>query len=193
MAEPLPQLSFTTYHTGKVNQLVNQVYVSLPVRVDAKIDKIPDPHLQVNAIWDTGATASVITQHVADKLGLIPSGQEYVNGVNGRRLANSYMVSFTLPNRVVIPIVKVTSSLLLGNNINALIGMDIISQGDFAITHKDGNTSFSFTCPPSAHIDFINLADSYLYPENMNRANRRKNDKISKKSFKRNRKFKRNK
>ena len=35
-----------------------------------------------------------------------------------------------------------------------LIGMDIISKGDFAITHPGGHTKFSFRVPSQADIDF---------------------------------------
>ncbi len=36
-----------------------------------------------------------------------------------------------------------------------LIGMDIISRGDFAVTNKDGKTTFSFRLPSVAKIDFV--------------------------------------
>jgi hypothetical protein len=37
---------------------------------------------------------------------------------------------------------------------DVLIGMDIISQGDFAYSTADGNTIFSFCNPPAHPIDF---------------------------------------
>ncbi|MBF0518396.1 MAG: SEC-C domain-containing protein [Nitrospirae bacterium] len=36
-----------------------------------------------------------------------------------------------------------------------LIGMDIICQGDFAVTYKEGNTVLSFRTPPLKEIDFV--------------------------------------
>jgi hypothetical protein len=38
---------------------------------------------------------------------------------------------------------------------DVLIGMDIISRGDFALTHKEGKTVFSFRYPSLATIDFF--------------------------------------
>ena len=38
---------------------------------------------------------------------------------------------------------------------DVLIGMDIISRGDFAITHPGGRTKFSFRVPSQADIDFV--------------------------------------
>lgn len=39
-------------------------------------------HFDFKAIWDTGATHSVITKKVVDQLGLIPTGMTKVLGVN---------------------------------------------------------------------------------------------------------------
>ena len=36
-----------------------------------------------------------------------------------------------------------------------LIGMDIISQGDFSISNKDKKTTFSFRFPSYEEIDFV--------------------------------------
>ena len=38
---------------------------------------------------------------------------------------------------------------------DVLIGMDIISQGDFAVTNHGGITKFSFRMPSVTHIDFV--------------------------------------
>jgi hypothetical protein len=37
---------------------------------------------------------------------------------------------------------------------DVLIGMDIIGEGDFAVTHQDGKTTFSFRVPSLKTIDF---------------------------------------
>jgi hypothetical protein len=40
------------------------------------------------------------------------------------------------------------------DNCDIIIGMDIITQGDFAITNFGGNTFFSFRMPSIQTIDF---------------------------------------
>jgi hypothetical protein len=40
------------------------------------------------------------------------------------------------------------------NSCDMLIGMDVISIGDFAVTNFDGKTTFSFRIPSMATIDF---------------------------------------
>jgi len=37
---------------------------------------------------------------------------------------------------------------------DVLIGMDIISNSDFAVTNRDGKTTFSFAMPSISRIDF---------------------------------------
>ncbi|SPF43691.1 conserved hypothetical protein [Candidatus Sulfopaludibacter sp. SbA4] len=49
--------------------------------------------------------------------------------------------------------VLVAKVALLGG-IDAIIGMDILGLGDFAVTHHSGNTTFSFCCPSRKEIDF---------------------------------------
>jgi hypothetical protein len=48
--------------------------------------------------------------------------------------------------------ITVTRGVLLGADI--LIGMDIMNQGDFAVTNLNGITRFSFRIPSMAAIDF---------------------------------------
>lgn len=65
----------------------------------------------------------------------------------------TYVVNIMLPNGVGFANVTVTRG-LLSDGADVLIGMDIITRGDFAITNKDGNTVFSFRFPSQTAIDF---------------------------------------
>jgi len=58
-----------------------------------------------------------------------------------------------LPNNVGIPFLQVTESVLLG--FDMLIGMDIISQGDFSISCPGGETVFSFQLPSTHEVDYV--------------------------------------
>ena len=48
---------------------------------------------------------------------------------------------------------QVTEGDITGTDV--LIGMDIISQGDFAITASQGETKFTFQIPSTHDIDFV--------------------------------------
>ena len=47
------------------------------------------------------------------------------------------------------------TSMELNGGFDVLIGMDILGLGDFAVTHQNGNTTFSFCCPSLREIDFV--------------------------------------
>lgn len=109
--------------------------------------------LPYKAIWDTGATNSVIDKKVAEELGLIPNGIRQVYHANGSERVNSYKVNIVLPNNIMVQMVNVTEGDL--NGAQVLIGMDIISLGDFALTHRNNGTVFSFQVPSTHEYDFV--------------------------------------
>lgn len=47
----------------------------------------------------------------------------------------------------------VAKMVLLGD-CDVIIGMDILGMGDFAVTHQNGNTTFSFCLPSRREIDY---------------------------------------
>lgn len=69
------------------------------------------------------------------------------------RQSETYLVNIRLPNSVAFMGVRVTKGNL--GDADVLIGMDIISQGDFAVTNLGGLTKFSFRVPSATHIDFV--------------------------------------
>lgn len=109
--------------------------------------------LEYNALWDTGATNSVITQKIAEDLNLKPIGMTKVHTASHKDVVTEvYMISILLPNKICIPTLRVTKGQVTGHDM--LIGMDIINKGDFAVTHNGGKTSFSFRIPSICEIDF---------------------------------------
>lgn len=113
--------------------------------------------VEFNALWDTGATASVITQDVVTKLNLPPEGTTTVFHAQGSEKVPYYFVNLGLPNGAEIAGVQVLRGILEGCDL--LIGMDIINLGDFAITNKDGVTMLSFIMPSINHIDFAKVLE----------------------------------
>jgi hypothetical protein len=109
--------------------------------------------VEFNALWDTGATNCVITQAVIDACGLSPIGRTEVTGVHGKAESDVYLVNISLPNNVEFIGISVTKGEL--GDADILIGMHIITQGDFAVTSFNGITKFSFKVPSEDHIDFV--------------------------------------
>ena len=148
--------SFTTSYKTLSNVLSNEVII-------LKAFSPPKPkfiylkdydHKRYNAIWDTGAEESVITEKVAQELGLKPVGIVKVHTASGPAMANEYLVNIWLPNNVMVPNLLVIEGKIAGR-CEVLIGMDIISKGDFAVTNYNGRTVFTFRLPSVGCIDFV--------------------------------------
>jgi len=136
--------AFRTNYSGIVNALITECQIALPLAIDQNPQK---QFLPFKAIWDTGATNSVITDNVAKKVSLLPTGMAETHGVHGTSQVHTFIVDILLPNRVCIPNVRVSEGTLL-NDVDVLIGMDIIQLGDFAISNTNGKTIFSYCLPP---------------------------------------------
>ena len=146
--------SFTTYASGRRRELINACRVSEAWQPG---DKSPEPkYSEYNAVWDTGAVLSVVSQRVADDLGLTAIDVAEVGGVTGSELTPVYLVNIGLPNGVVFSRLRVIRGRVRSSGVqtDVLIGMDIIAAGDFAVTHPGGKTKFTFRVPSQADIDF---------------------------------------
>ena len=152
MPNNVPQTSFTTQFSNRVNVLFNEVGVGLARQDD---DASANPQVMLfNAIWDTGATVSVITDDVISQLKLSPIDRISVANTQGMSESDVYLVNIYLPNQVVFKEMRVTWG-KLNHPYSILIGMDIIAVGDFAVTHPKGKTKMSFSLPSSRNLDFV--------------------------------------
>ncbi|HYH74889.1 MAG TPA: retroviral-like aspartic protease family protein [Candidatus Saccharimonadales bacterium] len=132
--------------------------LSCPIKVCTPIldkskgpDKITD---DVLGIWDTGASGSVITQAVVDKLQLQPVSFTLVNTASEENVKSPvYLVDFVLPNGVVLQGLRVTLGKLA--NAQVLIGMDVINVGDLSITNNKNCTVMTFGVPSTREIDYV--------------------------------------
>lgn len=143
-------MSFTLRATGSLNQLITPCGIGkyMPGQLKAGQNM-----RQYSALWDTGATASVISQRVVDELGLIEVSKRKVFHNGGVDLFPEYLVSVLIGNNVTFAPLTVSRGNFTGN-FDFLIGMDIIGKGDFSVTNFEGNTVFSVRFPSCAEIDF---------------------------------------
>jgi hypothetical protein len=105
-------------------------------------------------VWDTGATATMITPKIFNALNLAVVDTATVHGVNSLIKAPVVLVNLVLPNGIMVNGVRATVSDIQG--VDMLIGMDLIKLGDFSISNFEKKTVFTFAIPP-----FKNRTDLY--------------------------------
>ena len=157
----IPHFAFSIQYESIAKELVSESEIVNPLNNQRK---------KYKAIWDTGATNTVITSRILEELSLTIVDTTTIIGVNSKT-ENIQVALFNLllPNNVSIKEVR-GSVCTIGGDADILIGMDIIKFGDLAISNGGGQTLFSFAIPP-----FENKTDLL---EKANKTN--KNNKLTK-------------
>jgi predicted aspartyl protease len=134
---------------------------------------VPPQGIKYKALFDTGATHSVISPKVVADLKLPSIGITNVGVGGGKLTTTSHLVNFGFPNRVMFSMFRV-AALTVRDDADAAIGMDILGRGDFAVTNHGGKTTFSFCCPPRREIDFVGeiTADQVKIPVRFDKVGR---------------------
>ena len=113
-------------------------------------------------LWDTGASMSLVSPAVAESLRLhvvdetitIRSGLGSTSQISAR-VAFLHIVLGAIPIELKVGVVDKPSS---DDDIDAVLGLDLISQGSFAISYDCGRLLFSFCYPPAPMpIDFTRM------------------------------------
>ena len=112
-------------------------------REDGKITVSGGKLFQCLALVDTGATRTCITQKIADFLDMLPEGEREVFGVHGSQKTMVYSVSLVVPQIVFLqeamPVFRIHTQ--PENGYDALLGMDVLSKGNFQLDFS-GNFVF---------------------------------------------------
>lgn len=99
-----------------------------------------------NAVWDTGATSSMISAIMAKKLQLVPIGTAQIAGVHGIKNTKCYLIDIIFQNGFIIENVKVSEASDFGG-FDLLVGMDIIGKGILLINGINGEMKVLFQFP----------------------------------------------
>ena len=149
-------IGFTQKSNGLAKEISSKILISVP---EADYEGVsPNNPVEYRAIWDTGATRTVITEQVVQDLGLMITGFRKIWTVGGRRDATEHRIDIFLPNRLQVIEIPVLRG-CISDKYDVLIGMDIITMGDFAFTNFGGHSTFSFRIPSLQSID---LAEDYV-------------------------------
>jgi len=115
-----------------------------------------DKFIPINALWDTGSSESVISSKLATKFLLKPIGSALLNGTNLSNRTNVYEIILLPANEQKINLQVTGSRQISESNIDLLIGLDVISMCDFALSADDENICMSVRYPSNGSIDFTN-------------------------------------
>ena len=152
----MPFKAFTCKYSSIAGQIITSCEVSDFIKdVSQKYSMTT-----FDALWDTGATCSAISKNVVKKLNLIPVSKVTVDHANGQSIVNVFEISLTLPNKTLFQSIRVTECALSGFDL--LIGMDVISHGDFSISNLNGKTTFSFRIPSYKETDYESEYDDLI-------------------------------
>jgi predicted aspartyl protease len=154
MSQPTPGFCFTVKYQNIANCIKTKAMIGLSTLLGGGIP------VDIVALWDTGATGSLITTDLAKKLSLQPISKTLINTPSGESESNIYSVDLYLPNGTRIINVRVLEGIPAGCDM--LIGMDVIGTGDLSITNYNRKTTFSFRMPSMCEIDFVQ--DSHILP-----------------------------
>jgi predicted aspartyl protease len=150
-------------NAGLLREIISDIGISEPFNFSGEL-KIDDSRIHnTKALWDTGATNCAITKKAADAIGLKPISQTYVGHADGRTLKNVYLVNIYLPNRIAFIGVRVTECESVVGNFDVIIGMEIITRGDFSITNKENRTIISFRFPSIETIDYVSEQNKKIF------------------------------
>jgi hypothetical protein len=166
MPKPAGHRAFTITYEALVREISTPVGLEPICTTDRTL---LGAQIKIGAIWDTGANMTCIKPSLRDRLKLHQS--ELVepitmSGIGGDVEADGTLVSIWLAYNFVLELCPVYIIDFPGDE-ELLIGMDIISMGDFAICNADGKTSCSFAVPPFP--DRIDLAGKAEAVNNRNR------------------------
>jgi hypothetical protein len=108
------------------------------------------------ALWDTGAQSSTISIALAEQLKLPVVSERVMIGAGGKYRANEYLAGLLLPNDVVVGEISLFG--FIGSAyFDLLIGMDIITLGDFLVSTHAGMMQFSFQIPSMGGIKLASI------------------------------------
>lgn len=103
------------------------------------------------AMWDTGADTTIISSRIVGDLHLQPYKQGGIAGIGGASDSNIYLVHILVPTGDCVTYVEVMESDF--EDYDVIIGMDVITFGDFLLTNADGKTVFQFRTPTEGGLE----------------------------------------
>lgn len=147
---------FSRQYKNIPSQLLIPIHIIDPITWDSSIE--------CQGLIDTWATNCVISSRMASELNLIQSWLVKTYHAWGVSDCKQYTVKLELPDSYITNTLLVTEWPIDLQGFDVLIGMDVITEGDFTMTKKDGWLLISFITPSQWA---INLVERYIAKRNV--------------------------
>lgn len=109
----------------------------------------------VSGIIDTGCSHTCISEELAEKMSLISLGKvEYSMVGDAKQKVNCYKANIMIDNTIPCGDIEVGSYHKGDAFYDVIIGMDILSKCDFAITSASGHMVLTMEYPSKRNLDF---------------------------------------
>lgn len=128
---------FTAEYGEKVNRLVT------PVTVQECGGKKPSVMID-KAIWDTGAVMSCISEEIVRRENMQPVDNGVLVTLTGQKDIMYYYLDIRLSEKIILHNVKVAGISMADRDSAFVVGMDIISRGNFSVKNIKGKTEICF-------------------------------------------------
>lgn len=104
--------------------------------------------MSVKALWDTGSSQSCISYEIIKMIDPRRISKAKIASAEKTIVEEIFAISVALSDEIVFRDIAVKAADLSEKNTDMLIGMDIISRGDFEVRNLYGMTQFAFRIPP---------------------------------------------
>ena len=140
----------STTYTKRFDQIMNSILVECLIQLPNSNQTTEEKQ---SALWDTGANITCISTRLAKKLQLKASDEAIISVANNRLFrAGIFYVQLRVGD-FTIPLIKVLG-IPMDESKDVIVGMDVSSKGDLAITNYNGKTVISFREPSEESIVF---------------------------------------
>lgn len=132
-----------------------------PIEVTTSGAKSPGSIFKLTSVaqWDTGADNCLICRELVKTLRLESCGNASIYCAGGEYITrNSYLVNLILPNGIFFEgVLAIEDPCIKQTGIDFLVGLSVINELDFAISHNNkGDSVLSISYPADRLVDFSN-------------------------------------
>lgn len=132
------------YYDKSVLYSYDDICNRLTCDIDVNSTASDTASFRTKALWDTGASMSCISEKLVQRMGIVPVDTGMAVSVIGKKTVSYYIVNAQLAPGMVFRHLKVACLPMMDHDVDFIIGMDMISEGNFNLINSDGKTTLTY-------------------------------------------------